>query len=143
MATRATSTSSSATACSRSSAPPAARTITPSVRCVPLEIASGQREESESGLEIGIGLNTGTVLAGNVGGGGRLEFSVIGDAVNVAARVEACTRDSGDAILVTESTREAIGDGDVEFEERSAVELKGKREAVALYAPRVDARISS
>ncbi len=60
---------------------------------------------------------------------------MIGDAVNVAARVEACTRDSG--ILVTESTREAIGD-EVEFQERSAVELKGKREAVALYAPRVD-----
>jgi adenylate cyclase len=100
-----------------------------------LEIVSDQREDAESELEIGIGLNTGRVLAGNVGGGGRLEFSVIGDAVNVAARVEACTRQSGDAILVTEPTKEAIGDGGVEFEERSRVELKGKRDPVALYAP--------
>jgi len=83
-------------------------------------------------------VNTGYVLAGNVGGGGRLEFSVIGDAVNVAARVEACTRETGDAILVTEPTQESIGEGGVEFEERSRVELKGKREPVALYAPRVD-----
>jgi class 3 adenylate cyclase len=41
---------------------------------------------SEQGLEIGIGLNSGTLVAGNVGGAGRLEFSVIGDPVNVAAR---------------------------------------------------------
>ena len=103
-----------------------------------LEIAHGQRDGADSELEIGIGLNTGRVLAGNVGGGGRLEFSVIGDAVNVAARVEACTRETGDAILVTEPTKESIGEGGVEFEERSRVELKGKREPVALYAPRVD-----
>jgi adenylate cyclase len=103
-----------------------------------LEIARDLRDDAESEIEIGIGVNTGYVLAGNVGGGGRLEFSVIGDAVNVAARVEACTRETGDAILVTEPTKESIGEGGVEFEERSRVELKGKREPVALYAPRVD-----
>ncbi len=103
-----------------------------------LEIARALRGGAESELEIGIGLNTGRVLAGNVGGGGRLEFSVIGDAVNVAARVEACTRGTGDAILVTQPTKESIGENGVEFEERSEVELKGKREPVALYAPRVN-----
>ena len=103
-----------------------------------LEIARDLRDDAESEIEIGTGVNTGYVLAGNVGGGGRLEFSVIGDAVNVAARVEACTRETGDAILVTEPTKESIGEGGVEFEERSRVELKGKREPVALYAPRVD-----
>ena len=102
-----------------------------------LEIARSQRE-ADSELEIGLGLNTGKVLAGNVGGGGRFEFSVIGDAVNIAARVEACTRESGDAILVAEPTKEAIADGEVEFEERSSVELKGKQEPVALYAPQAN-----
>lgn len=99
-------------------------------------------EAGDADVEIGIGLNTGRVLAGNVGGGGRFEFSVIGDAVNVAARVEACTRDTGDPILVTEATREALGDGAIELDERSRVELKGKSEPVALYAPAAESHRS-
>ena len=63
---------------------------------------------SSAGLEIGIGINSGTVVAGNVGGAGRLEFSVIGDPVNVAARVEAATRQTGDTILLAERTRELL-----------------------------------
>ena len=55
----------------------------------------------EPGLRIGIGVNTGPVVAGSIGGGGRLNFSVIGDAVNVAARVEAATRELGDDVLIT------------------------------------------
>jgi adenylate cyclase len=58
---------------------------------VSLEIAAAVEEEFEDRLSIGVGLNSGLVVAGNVGGAGRLEFSVIGDAVNVAARVEAAT----------------------------------------------------
>ena len=56
-------------------------------------------------VRIGIGLNSGPVVVGSVGGGGRLEFAVIGDPVNVAARVEAATRETGDTILLTEATR--------------------------------------
>jgi adenylate cyclase len=94
-----------------------------------------ERAVRESGpLRVGIGLNSGTVVAGNVGGAGRLEFSVIGDAVNVAARVEAATRATGDAILVTASTRD-LATASCEFAERPGVELKGKREPVILYAP--------
>ena len=70
------------------------------------EAARGSDQE----LEIGIGLNSGTVVAGNVGGGGRLEFSVMGDAVNVASRIEAATRDTGDPILLSEDTAERLTD---------------------------------
>ena len=84
-------------------------------------------------LELGIGLNSGEVVAGNIGGGGRLEFSVIGDVVNVAARAEAATRETGDSILLTEMTKAALKDSDGEFEKRSGVSLKGKAEDVALY----------
>ena len=47
------------------------------------------------GFEVGLGLNTGRVVAGSIGGGGRLNFSVVGDAVNVASRVQAATRETG------------------------------------------------
>jgi adenylate cyclase len=86
-------------------------------------------------LPIGIGLSSGMVIAGNVGGGGRLEFSVIGDAVNVAARVEETTRATGDTVLVSASTRSLLSEPS-SLEERPAVPLKGKSESVALFAPR-------
>jgi adenylate cyclase len=91
---------------------------------------------SDLKLRIGIGLNSGPVVAGNIGGAGRLEFGVIGDAVNVAARVEAATRKTGDTILVTGRTRELLSDERrAPLTERAGVELKGKTETVRLFAP--------
>ena len=88
-------------------------------------------------LAVGVGINSGPVSAGTVGGGGRLEFTVIGDAVNVAARVERATRELGDAVLLTEATRCLLTDDSIAVEPRGDLELKGKSEPVALYAPRV------
>jgi adenylate cyclase len=59
-------------------------------------------------LRIGIGINTGVVIAGTIGGGGKLEFTLIGDAVNVAARVEQLTKTTADAILLTQQTVDAV-----------------------------------
>lgn len=101
-----------------------------------LEIDRAVRDEFDGDLEIGIGLNSGAVVAGNVGGGGRLEFSVIGDAVNVAARVEATTRETGDSILIARHTEELLQRGDLQLIERSGITLKGKSEPVTLFAPR-------
>lgn len=91
-------------------------------------------------LRIGVGINSGPVVAGSVGGGGRLEFTVIGDPVNVAARVEEQTRARGETVLLTEATRCLLTRDDVELEPRGAVALRGKAEPVPLYAPRVEDR---
>ena len=64
----------------------------------------------------------------------RLEFAVIGDPVNVAARVERLTRETGDAVLVTEATRCLLSGGADELEPRGDFALKGVSEPVPIYA---------
>jgi adenylate cyclase len=88
-----------------------------------------------SRFRVGAGVNSGTVVAGTIGGGGRLDFTVIGDTVNTAARVEAATRQTGDDLLITEATLGALGNPDGEWIERKDVTLKGKARSVRLYAP--------
>jgi adenylate cyclase len=100
-----------------------------------IEQALARDSNGQSALAVGIGLNSGKVVAGNIGGAGRFEFGVIGDAVNVAARVEAATRQTGDTVLLTERTKELLGPDHPKLVERRGVELKGKRETVRLYAP--------
>jgi adenylate cyclase len=93
-------------------------------------------DDGEAGeLQIGIGVNSGTVIAGNVGGAGRLEFSVIGDPVNVAARVQEATRETGDTVLLTDHTRALLTEEPVSLLERSRVELRGRSAPVVVYAP--------
>jgi adenylate cyclase len=94
----------------------------------------GDSPQGETQFRVGAGINSGEVVAGAIGGGGRLNFSVIGDPVNIAARVEAVTRQTGDDVLITEATRRALRN-DLELAERGAFELKGIDEPVPLYAP--------
>jgi class 3 adenylate cyclase len=84
-------------------------------------------------LGVCVGLNSGPVVAGSIGGAGRLNFSVIGDAVNVAARVEAATRDTGDDLLLTRATREALL-RPASLVSRGSISLKGKTEPIELFA---------
>jgi class 3 adenylate cyclase len=107
------------------------------------EIAALVRDRWRDELRIGIGVNSGPVVAGTVGGGGHVEFTVIGDAVNTAARVEEVTRETGDDVLITEATRCLLSGDTGAFEERPIVELKGKTERVRLWAPPVAARVAS
>lgn len=85
-------------------------------------------------LRIGVGVNSGPVVAGTIGGGGRLDFTVIGDTVNTAARVEAATRQTGDDLLITDATWQLL-DVREGWTPRGAIELKGKADRVAVYAP--------
>jgi len=105
-----------------------------------VRIANAVADEFDGALSVGVGLNSGPVVAGNVGGAGRLEFSVIGDAVNVAARVESATRQTGDPVLVSDRTLQMLTAGHGEFVERPGLALKGKATPVQLYAPAAIAR---
>jgi adenylate cyclase len=108
-----------------------------------LEIAERVHREFKGRIEVGIGVNSGPVVAGTVGGGGRVEFTVIGDAVNTAARVERATRETGDQVLITEDTRRRLRTQGLELVERKAVELKGKQVHVQLWAPRAHPAVPS
>jgi len=105
-------------------------------RCVAAALAVAKEVELSQGgrVSIGIGVNSGDVVAGTVGGGGRVEFTVIGDVVNTAARVEEATRQTGDVILITAATRARLRAEHGGLEPRPAIPLKGKREQVDLFA---------
>jgi adenylate cyclase len=84
-------------------------------------------------LRIGIGINTGAVIAGTIGGGSKLEFTLIGDTVNVAARVEQLTKTTGDAILLTQHTVEALASRPLGLADRGIHAVKGKSAAVQVF----------
>ncbi len=96
----------------------------------------------EEPLIIGVGLNTGTLMLGTIGGKDRLACNVIGDPVNLAARIEALTRHYGLDILVGEATRAACdaqagaaGGEPLAWLEVDRVRVKGKTAGVTLFTP--------
>ncbi len=84
-------------------------------------------------LRVGVGINSGKVIAGTIGGGGKLEFTLIGDPVNVAARVEQLTKITGDAILLTRDCVEALACRPPGLTDRGSHAVKGKSAPVQVF----------
>jgi adenylate cyclase len=93
--------------------------------------SSGQGD----GFRIGVGLNSGAVMAGNVGSQKRLEYTVIGDTTNTASRIEGMTKGTPHMIMLSESTRAMMLHEHPDLVEMDAMEVRGRQAKVVIWAP--------
>ena len=100
-----------------------------------VEIQRVVRGRKFAGIELvtRIGINTGMVIAGNVGSGRRVHYSVYGDAVNLAARLEQLNKDFGTRVLVSGTTRELLNGAARQLVPVGEVVVRGKTQPVQLY----------
>jgi len=96
------------------------------------ELNDNWRSEGLPELSIGIGVNTGEAVFGNLGAGRKVEFTVLGDTVNVASRLEAMNKEFGTRIILSENTSAALGAG-AETRLLAEVAIRGREQKTKVY----------
>ena len=90
--------------------------------------------ETGAVLKMRIGINRGPCIVGNMGGSGRFDYTVMGDTINLASRLEGVNKVYGTPILASETVVAAIG-GEIRFREVDTVRVKGKHVGITVYTP--------
>lgn len=97
------------------------------------ELNAGFTRREMLNIEVGIGINTGDAIVGNMGADIRFDYTAIGDNVNLASRLEGLNKYYGTHILVSETTRRRVHDDSMRFREIDIVRVKGKQQPIAIY----------
>jgi adenylate cyclase len=99
------------------------------------ELNNSRNDRGQTPLKIGIGLHSGPAISGTIGSMERMEYTVIGDTVNMASRIESSTKAFGSDLLVSEDVCAGLEDRLI-FEFAGSAEVKGKSEPIKMYKVR-------
>jgi adenylate cyclase len=92
-----------------------------------------QEEGVGRGFDMGIGLNSGEVMSGQVGSERRIEYTAIGDTTNTAARLEGMTKGTGHQVFVADSTREAMIEAPADLELVGEHQVRGRTQGITVW----------
>jgi adenylate cyclase len=93
----------------------------------------------EQGFKMGIGINSGPFMSGNVGSEQRLEYTAIGDTINTASRIEGMTKGTPYALFIADSTREALAEQMPELIYVDEMPVRGRSEPIKIWSLQIDA----
>ena len=96
------------------------------------ELNARWKAEGRTELDIGIGINTGPMIAGNIGSEAIMSYTVIGDAVNLGSRLESLNKQYGTRIIISDATRERLS-RPYQLRPLGDVVVKGKTQPVAIF----------